>query len=56
MSDIDATIGVPTNERSNTMFDENEVITLEGAAFEAEWDAFIADLFDAEPETDGWEG
>lgn len=37
------------------MFDETEVITLEGAAFEADWDAFMADLFDPEPESNGWE-
>lgn len=25
------------------------------AAFEADWDAFMADLFDDEPESNGWE-
>lgn len=37
------------------MFDESDVITLEGAAFETEWDEFISDLFDVEPESNGWD-
>ena len=37
------------------MFDETETMVITADAFEAEWDEFIADLFDEEPETNGWE-
>lgn len=42
-------------ERESTMFDETDTIEISTLAFEAEWDEFMADLFDEEPESNGWE-